>query len=137
MSPDTDDPESTATDAEVKSEPKPAAETKAGQKQPQTEAGTATDLDAIEPETIIIDAAPPPSVQEYDPTEDREKVRANIALILVYALVGVVAFALFSAWIVMPAENRAALFEVLKIVFAPLVGLVGAATGFYYGGKSK
>jgi hypothetical protein len=37
----------------------------------------------------------------------------------------------------MTTENRDALMKVLEVVLAPLVALVGAVTGFYYGEKSK
>ena len=84
-----------------------------------------------------IEDFPPPTLTAYDPSEDREKIRGLIALILVWALVGVLAFAVFSSWIVMEAENRSALMKVLEVVLAPLVALVGAVTGFYYGEKSK
>lgn len=35
------------------------------------------------------------------------------------------------------AERRDALKSVLEITFGPVVGLVGAATGFYFGAKSR
>ena len=84
-----------------------------------------------------IEDFPSPSLTPYDPSEDREKIRGLIALILVCALVGVLAFALFSSWFVMEAGNRSNIMNVLEVVLAPLVALVGAVTGFYYGEKSK
>jgi len=84
-----------------------------------------------------IEDFPSPVLAAYDPTEDREKIRGTIALILVLALVGVLVFAVVSSWIVMNTENRDALMKVLEVVLAPLVALVGAVTGFYYGEKSK
>lgn len=84
-----------------------------------------------------IEDFPSPTLATYDPSEDREKIRGRIALILVCALVGVLGFSLVSSWIVMTTENRDALMKVLEVVLAPLVALVGAVTGFYYGEKSK
>lgn len=84
-----------------------------------------------------IEDFPSPALQDYNPAEDRERIRGNIALILVWALVGVLAFAVFSSWIVMTAESREALIRILEIALAPLVALVGAVTGFYFGEKSN
>ena len=75
-----------------------------------------------------------------EPKKDLAKVsesRGTIALILVWALVGVLVFSVVSSWFVMTTENRDALVRILEIVLTPLVALVGAVTGFYYGEKSK
>lgn len=91
------------------------------------------------------DASPPsPSpapveVQDYDPAEDREKVRGRIAQTLVWLLVGVVGVSVLAGiWLASKAEggNIETLKMVLELVLTPLVGLVGAVTGFYFGAKA-
>ncbi len=98
-------------------------------------AGGAGDGDDGENKTI--EDFPPPPLTDYNPSKDREKIRGTIALILVWALVGVLVFSVVSSWFVMTTENRDALVRILEIVLTPLVALVGAVTGFYYGEKSK
>jgi hypothetical protein len=74
----------------------------------------------------------------YDPAPERERKRGLIALVLVAALCGIIVLA-FAFVFVMPvtATNIEALKSVLEILFAPIVGLVGAVTGFYFGEKSR
>jgi hypothetical protein len=74
----------------------------------------------------------------YDPAPEREKKRGLIALVLVAALCGIIVLA-FAFVFVMPVTttNIEALKSVLEIIFAPIVGLVGAVTGFYFGEKSR
>jgi hypothetical protein len=79
-------------------------------------------------------AVPRPSVgSNYDPASDREKVRGILALSLVITLIGVVVASLLVVLLV--PDNVGALGEVLQLILSPLVGLVGAATGFYYGSR--
>lgn len=87
----------------------------------------------------------------YDPTKDREKKRGEIALILVFTLVGVVSVsfvvfaikAFFFGCVECTAEQSEfakfvdSLSELLELIFAPLIGLIGAVTGFYFGEKSR
>ncbi len=77
----------------------------------------------------------PPETRPYDPEPEREKKRGQIALILILLLVGIVfgSFVTLSFGWVKPD----ALEKLLTVVFAPIVGLVGAVTGFYYGGKAR
>jgi hypothetical protein len=74
----------------------------------------------------------------YDPAPERERKRGLIALVLVAALCGIIVLALTFVF-VMPVTttNIEALRSVLEIIFAPVVGLVGAVTGFYFGEKSR
>lgn len=78
---------------------------------------------------------------EYDPSEDREWVRGTIALALVAVLAGMVVLAfiyiLISLFIMKSFRDVEALKTILEILFSPVVGLVGAVTGFYFGEKSK
>lgn len=83
----------------------------------------------------------PPKLVPYNPEEDREKKRGTIALILVCLLAGIVAgafiYVLISLFILKSFRDLDSLKTLLEIVFAPVVGLVGSVTGFYFGEKSK
>ena len=74
----------------------------------------------------------------YDPAPEREKKRGIIALVLVSALCGIIVLA-FLYMFIFPAASTdiEALKSLLEIIFAPIVGLVGAVTGFYFGEKSR
>lgn len=71
----------------------------------------------------------------WDPAPAREKIRGWIALILIWLLVGTVVLSfvsLWANWIAMPDLEG-----LLGLLFGPIVALVGAATGFYYGGRDS
>jgi len=80
----------------------------------------------------------PVDLRDYDPAEDREKVRGRIAQTLVWLLVGVVGASLLAGiWLSASPEGKIETLKVvLELVLTPLVGLVGAVTGFYFGEKS-
>jgi len=78
-----------------------------------------------------------PEAPRYDPAHGREDMRGHIAKVLVWALVLFLGFALLSSWIFMVPENRAALHDVLQLIIGPMIGLVGAVVGFYFGEKSE
>ena len=86
-------------------------------------------------------AAPPPlvtpPVSPYDPSEDRERKRGQIALALVGLLAGIASVSLVFVMFAASKERQDALKGVVELVFGPIVGLVGAVTGFYFGAKSK
>ena len=81
------------------------------------------------------------------PTPDEQK-RGEIASLLIYTLVGIVIVAGVAALWTMDRgctstdtcnalkANVESLKLVLEMVITPLVGLVGAVTGFYFGGKT-
>lgn len=116
--------------------------------------GAATDT----PVDLTARGAPaPPSVEiraekidfqpkPYDPTRDRETIRGRIALWLVWTLVGLIAatfvFAAATVLICGSASCNAqtkdleAVKVVVQLLLTPLVGLVGAVAGFYFGEKS-
>lgn len=83
----------------------------------------------------------------YDPVRERENIRGKIATRLVGTLVlvigMVVAIGVVTAMlcgysgkcVATTVELRAAR-AIVELVLTPLVGLVGAVTGFYYGEKS-
>lgn len=79
-----------------------------------------------------------PEERPYDPAPEREKKRGLIALILVSALCGIIVFAFaFISFVPAASTNIEVLKSVLEIIFAPIVGLVGAVTGFYFGEKAR
>lgn len=75
-----------------------------------------------------------PSDRPYDPTQHRETMRGVIALILVACLCFIVLFSLMFVVFCIDTER---LRTVLDTILSPVVGLVGAATGFYFGEKSR
>ena len=81
---------------------------------------------------------------EYDPAKDRERKRGQIAMLLVWLLVGVVAgtFLLTLGKAVCVGAGGTAMCSSLDVVevrtliemlLTPVVALVGAVTGFYFG----
>jgi hypothetical protein len=83
------------------------------------------------PETLVLGEY---ESQPYDPEPEREKLRGWIALILVGLLVAVVVFAFLTLWFG-EAAHQSDLKALLDLIIAPIVGVVGAVTGFYFGGK--
>jgi len=83
-----------------------------------------------------------PLLAEERPSEDfereREKQRGRLAIVLVFILLAVV---LVSVWYVLTAASAPGgqfptIPAIIGSLLAPLVGLVGAVTGFYYGAQS-
>ena len=70
----------------------------------------------------------------YNPVDDREKKRGLIALSLVAILCASVVLSFLFVFI-FGKEDIEAIKAILEIIFAPIVGLVGAVTGFYFGEK--
>lgn len=98
--------------------------------------------------------ATPPSVassiveKPYDPTADRETIRGTIAQALIWTLVAVIgAVVLTGLFTVYSCNAKDActgetielktIRVVTELVLTPLIGLVGAVTGFYFGEKSS
>jgi hypothetical protein len=68
----------------------------------------------------------------------QEETRGMIAGSLVALLFVTVIFSFLSLWNDGDADpDHAKLKSVLELIFAPLVTLVGSATGFYFGGKKR
>ena len=122
--------------------------------EPSQKKAAATDA-AIDLRTVGVadkpDAAPqqpaePFREKPYDPSPARENIRGRIALWLIYTLVGVIALitgmALIATGACLMAGCSAGALELtalrvlVELVLTPLVGLVGAVTGFYFGEKS-
>jgi O-antigen/teichoic acid export membrane protein len=72
--------------------------------------------------------------QPYDPSKDREKIRGMIALILTICLIAIVLFTLIMILTGVDIEKTK---DTLELILSPVVGLVGAVTGFYFGEKQK
>jgi hypothetical protein len=76
---------------------------------------------------------PEPSEKPWNQDEEQERVRGKIALYLLALLAGVVVASFVFMWV--NPDRIDAMKTLLEIVFSPLIALVGAATGFYFGGK--
>lgn len=72
--------------------------------------------------------------ERYDPTRDSEKMRGAIAIVLLSILAAVILFAFIGLWTMRITIDDTRV--ILELLFAPLVGLVGAVTGFYYGSRA-
>ena len=77
----------------------------------------------------------PPSTAPFDPSPEREKIRGYIALGLVILLAIVVLVPLIA--LVICREIDGQLEKVIQLLMSPLVGIVGAVIGFYFGGRDK
>jgi hypothetical protein len=70
----------------------------------------------------------------YDPTKARESVRGWIALSLIALLATTILVSFVLLWI--HPDRSKELHDLLALVFGPLVALVGAATGYYFGSQA-
>lgn len=110
---------------------------------PSQERGPPVTPEEPDPQSIKTEEYASESIRIVDPAPDqiaqvdliREDMRGHIARVLVWALVLFLGFALLSSWIHIMPENRAALFDVLQLIIGPMIGLVGAVIGFYFGEK--
>ena len=71
--------------------------------------------------------------KEYDPRPQEDSARRRIAYILLGLLGIVLLWALVSISVFPLEEDK--IVNVLQITLSPLVALVSAATGFYFGSK--
>lgn len=104
------------------------------------------DLTQIGPSRSAVPA--PIRDEPYDPSKDRESVRGQIALNLVWTFMGIVGLIGLVALVTQVACSQAGVacpatttnLEPMKalgeLIITPLVGLVGAVSGFYFGEKS-
>jgi purine-cytosine permease-like protein len=93
-----------------------------------------TDIDLAD-----VEGAPPargiPRPEPYDPSRDREVVRARVAYLMIGLLIGIVAAmigGLLSGYLSPEAAEKVA-----AVILSPVVGLLGAVLGFYYGEQSR
>jgi hypothetical protein len=75
----------------------------------------------------------PPVKLPFDPDAYREKMRGYVALILLGQLLVTITLPWLALW--WQWTDVAGAKEILTIILAPVSGLVGAATGFYFGEK--
>ena len=79
-------------------------------------------------------AAPPPDTRPFNVEAAQERIRGVIAGALVVLLFVIVVASFAIAWQqTLPVADIKSLLEVL---LAPVVALVGSATGFYFGGRN-
>lgn len=74
-------------------------------------------------------------VKDYDPRPQEDSARRNIAYILLSILGVILIWSLLS--ITLNRESTDDVISVLQIILSPIIALVSAATGFYYGSKSN
>ena len=70
----------------------------------------------------------------YNPEKTRENYRGVIALILIALMAAIIAVSFALLWL-HPDRNKD-LQQFFSIVYGPVVALVGAATGYYFGSQS-
>ncbi len=94
------------------------------------------DLTADEPESTAPSEIP---IFEASPVQQsRERIRGTLALVLVGLLSALVLLVLGSVVFgTHTADSVDTIKEVLAIILGPVVGLVGAVTGFYFGEQSR
>lgn len=89
-----------------------------------------------------------PVEEPYDPAHERENVRGKIALLLVWTMVIVIGLVMLVGIVTAydchlkdacspDATDLKSIRSVIELVLTPLIGLVGAVTGFYFGEKSS
>jgi hypothetical protein len=83
--------------------------------------------------TSISTIAAPPKTEPSKIDEAQEKTRGWIALALVCILLLIVVASFASLWLT--SLKVADVKGLLEVILAPVVALVGSATGFYFGGK--
>jgi uncharacterized membrane protein YeaQ/YmgE (transglycosylase-associated protein family) len=96
--------------------------------------GMSKDIDLTDVET----SAPVRNMlrdEPYDPTRDREVVRARVAYLMIGLLIGIVGAmigGLLTGYLSADATEKVA-----AVILSPVVGLLGAVLGFYYGEQSR
>ena len=100
----------------------------------ETREAKSTELDLTEEKATEGDGSVlEPSTVPYNSDEDRERIRGLVALVLIGLLAAVVVGSFIG--LATGTIEMKDLKELLTILFGPLIALVGAATGFYFGGK--
>jgi hypothetical protein len=89
------------------------------------------DLDQGKPPSEV----QPPETKPYDPEPHRDRMRGVLALVLLGTLAGTVVFSFVV--ILWKPDRSKDVHDLLGIVFSPLVALVGAATGYYFGSRDQ
>jgi len=76
----------------------------------------------------------PFSFERYDPVSDRERIRGRLAQILIWA---VVALTIGAIGLVLIGRITVAELPTVMGAASPLIGIAGAAVGFYFGGEER
>jgi len=92
------------------------------------------DLDLTAESNAVAAGEHPFDEKPYDARPQEDTARRAIAYALVALLAFVVAWALLSATFCSNKSDDVV--KILQIVLTPIITLVSAATGFYYGSKS-
>jgi hypothetical protein len=77
---------------------------------------------------------PPPGTKSFNLEERQERIRGRIAQALIVLLYLIVLPSFFYLWWY---KSLGDLKPLLELILAPIVALVGTATGFYFGGRGK
>jgi hypothetical protein len=90
------------------------------------------------PPLVLSEERPPPAGGLPQPSvvpleQQRETLRGRIAAALLGILAFIVVAAFLTIWFDWADDGE--LTDLLTLIFAPVLGLVGAVTGFYYGEK--
>ena len=102
---------------------------------PPDEQLQALDLTQREPEQNVSPSPGKARIGLYDPSRHREWVRGGIAIALLATLLGTIGAAFWTLWHVKPTADN--LKDLLTILYAPLIGIIGTALGFYFGSSEK
>ena len=78
---------------------------------------------------------PPFKEEKYNPRIQEDSARRRIAYILLGLLAVVLIWALLSVTFCPDSEQR--IVNILQIILGPIIALVSAATGFYFGAKDN
>ena len=80
-------------------------------------------------------APAPPATIPYDPEPGRDKVRGYLAMWLLALLSVILLFSFCFFW--RNPTDIASLKTLLDVLFAPIITLVGTATGYYFGAAAN
>jgi hypothetical protein len=77
-----------------------------------------------------------PTLEPYDPDPVRDQARKNITYWMLALLTTLFVAAFVSMFLLEPSPTFDQLKSLIEILLGPLVALVSAATGFYFGAQS-
>jgi hypothetical protein len=104
---------------------------------PQPAAGASVQPFSIDLEATPVSGhpfAPPPPFPPLETVPYSDRIRGKIAERLIWMLAAVILLAFATYWRANP--DPAMLQEFLAVLFGPLIALVSAAVGYYFGGKA-
>lgn len=77
---------------------------------------------------------PEPQTKPWNSEEMRENFRGIIAFLLIFIMASIIAASFMLFWIHPDRSDKIQQF--FSLVFGPVVALVGAATGYYFGSQA-